>query len=580
MSPTLLAILALTPILTVGVFLVGFRWPASRAMPLCYITVCVLALAIWDLPGVQVAAASTKGFVIACSLLFIVFGAVLLLNTLEQCGAMAQIRRNFLSISPDRRIQAIIIAWLFGSFIEGAAGFGTPAALAVPLMVGLRFPPLAAVFAGMVIQSTPVSFGAAGTPILIGINTGLSGAGGDVVREYATQLGFAQGAEGWSDFLHFIGIRVALIHAVLGTLIPLLMVTLMTKFFGPSRSFRDGLAVAPFALFAAFSMTIPYLLTAIFLGPEFPSILGGLIGLAIVVFASSRGFLMPSAEKIWDFAPEDQWDASWTGTVIPHSDAQSDRPIGTFSAWMPYLMVAAILVATRVIPALKAFTVNTLSFTVPFAFDAGNPESGFFGTSLYQTVQPLYLPGMVFLLVSLIAFAYFKTFNGFTSGGYAKAWVSSARTMYRASPALLFAVAMVQVFINSGGGSHGYPDMPIALAEGAARLMGSAWPALAPMIGGLGAAVAGSNTVSNMMFSLFQFDVGVRIGMDPVWIVALQAIGGAAGNTICVHNVVAASAVVGLTGQEGAVIRKTCVVFFYYALTPGIVFWLFSDLLL
>ena len=87
--------------------------------------------------------------------------------------------------------------------------------------------------------------------------------------------------------------------------------------------------------------------------------------------------------------------------------------------------------------------------------------------------------------------------------------------------------------------------------------------------GGLGAFVAGSNTVSNMMFSLLQFGVGERIGVDPTWIVALQAVGGAAGNVICVHNVVAASAVVGLIGREGDVIRKTLMVFVYYALFAG-----------
>ncbi|NBR40151.1 MAG: L-lactate permease, partial [Alphaproteobacteria bacterium] len=84
-----------------------------------------------------------------------------------------------------------------------------------------------------------------------------------------------------------------------------------------------------------------------------------------------------------------------------------------------------------------------------------------------------------------------------------------------------------------------------------------------------GAFVAGSNTVSNMTFSLFQFGVGERIGVDPTWIVALQAVGGAAGNVICVHNVVAASAVVGLLGKEGLVIRKTLAVFVYYALLAG-----------
>ena len=143
--------------------------------------------------------------------------------------------------------------------------------------------------------------------------------------------------------------------------------------------------------------------------------------------------------------------------------------------------------------------------------------------------------------------------------------------MLQASVALIFTVPMVQVFINSAGGVGGYEKMPIALAEGVAALTGTAWPVFSPFIGGFGAFVAGSNTVSNMMFSLFQFGVGERIGVDPGWIVALQAVGGAAGNTICVHNVVAASAVVGLVGKEGAIIRKTLPVFCYYATIAGIV---------
>jgi lactate permease len=141
--------------------------------------------------------------------------------------------------------------------------------------------------------------------------------------------------------------------------------------------------------------------------------------------------------------------------------------------------------------------------------------------------------------------------------------------MVGASAALLFTVPMVQVFINSGGGAAGYDSMPIMLAEGVAAVTGSAWPLFAPLIGGLGAFVAGSNTVSNMMFSLFQFGVAERINVDPTWVVALQAVGGAAGNVICVHNVVAASAVVGLTGREGLVIRKTLLPFAYYVLLTG-----------
>ena len=164
----MLAILALLPIVVVAVLLVGLRWPASRVMPLSYVVAAALSYWVWRVSGWQVAAATLKGLVIAAELLFIVFGAILLLYTLDRSGALARIRVAFTALSPDRRVQAIIIGWLFGSFIEGASGFGTPAAVAVPLLVGLGFPALAAVVVGMTIQSTPVSFGAVGTPILVG----------------------------------------------------------------------------------------------------------------------------------------------------------------------------------------------------------------------------------------------------------------------------------------------------------------------------------------------------------------------------------------------------------------------------
>ena len=122
--------------------------------------------------------------------------------------------------------------------------------------------------------------------------------------------------------------------------------------------------------------------------------------------------------------------------------------------------------------------------------------------------------------------------------------------------ALVFTVPMVQVFFNSNGGVAGYDKMPIVLADGIASLAGGAYPLFAPLVGGFGSFVAVSNTISNMMFSLFQFEVGIRIGVDASWMVALQAVGGAAGNVICVHNVVAALVVVGLTGMEGCYPKK------------------------
>src|SRR6056300_365365 len=190
MSTGILALLSLLPIISVAVFLVMLRWPASRAMPISYVVAVLLSLFVWQIPFVKVMAASVNGLIDAIELIYIIFGAILLLNTLQESGAIQSIRKGFSDITPDRRIQVIIIAWLFGSFIEGSAGFGTPAAVAVPLMVGLGFPAMAAVVAGMIIQSTPVSFGAMGTPILVGVQTGLTGV--TAVADWAIAQGVVQ----------------------------------------------------------------------------------------------------------------------------------------------------------------------------------------------------------------------------------------------------------------------------------------------------------------------------------------------------------------------------------------------------
>jgi lactate permease len=550
MSTGVLALLSLLPIISVAVFLVMLRWPASRAMPICYIVAIALALGIWNVPAVKVFAASVHGLVEAFELIFIIFGAILLLNTLRESGAIRTIRKGFSDITPDRRVQVIIIAWLFGSFIEGSAGFGTPAAVAVPLMVGLGFPAMAAVVAGMIIQSTPVSFGAMGTPILTGVGTGL--ADDPAVLLFAEGLGM-----NYDQLLAYIATKVAFLHAIAGTFIPLIVASVMTRFFGKNKSFSEGLKIWKFALFAAFSMTVPYVLVAKFIGPAFPSLFGGGIGLLIVVTASKMGFLMPKEDEIWDFEDKSRWDPLWTGQVEVEDKAHEGKPMSLLMAWSPYVLVAFFLLLTRLpqLPFLAMLRSDTVTF---------NPAN-IFGTDISLNAQPFYSPAALFILVSLIVYV----MHGMDKTSYVAAWKASFKTILAAGAALVFTVPMVQVFLNSDGGAANLAAMPIVLAEGAATLAGSAWPFLSTFIGGMGAFVAGSNTVSNMMFSLFQFGVGERIGADPTWIVALQAVGGAAGNVICVHNVVAASAVAGLIGREGEVIRKTLPVFAYYALLLG-----------
>ncbi len=553
-------LISLAPIIVVAVFLVGLRWPAAKAMPLAYVAAVLVALFVWRLDLNQVAAASVKGLVVTSTLLYIIFGAILLLNTLSESGGLSVIRRGFTSISDDRRVQVIIIAWLFGSFIEGSAGFGTPAAVCVPLLVGLGFPAKSAVVSGMLIQCTPVSFGAVGTPILVGVKRGLEGSAS--VAAYASE----HQLQDWTELLPMIGAKVALLHAIAGTLIPLFVVIVMTRFFGQNRSIAEGLKIWKFALFASLSMTIPYVIIAHTLGPEFPSLLGSLIGLAIVVPAARRRVFLPPDES-WDFAESSRWDESWSGNVVVTLE-QPSRRISLAMAWLPYLMIALLLVLSRL--RFLPFASWLKSVTVPSQAEL---TAGVFGSSVdIAPVQPLYLPGSIFIVVCVLT-ALLHRMSGRSIG---RAVLRSGRMIVSASVALLFAVPMVQVFLHSDGGGAGLASMPDVLASGVSSVVGDLWPAFAPLIGGVGAFVAGSNTISNMMFSQFQFSVGQQIGADPIWIVALQAVGGAAGNVICVHNVVAACAVVGLVGKEGDVIRITVLVFIYYILVAAVLGLMFA----
>ena len=139
------ALLAFIPIVFCVVVMAAFNWPAKRAMPVTWLITAVLGYIFWDMELLSLTAYSIAGLFSSFEVLIIIFGAILVMNTLKMSGGMVAINNGFRSISPDARVQAVIIGFLFVSFIEAAAGFGTPAALAAPLMISLGFPPVAAV---------------------------------------------------------------------------------------------------------------------------------------------------------------------------------------------------------------------------------------------------------------------------------------------------------------------------------------------------------------------------------------------------------------------------------------------------
>ncbi|MGX9521659.1 L-lactate permease [Vibrio mediterranei] len=547
MSETLLALVAFSPIVVAAILLVGLNWPAKKAMPVAFGLTVIIALFAWDMSVTRVLASVFQGFGITVSVLWIVFGAIFLLNTLKHTGAITTIRNGFTDISPDRRVQAIIIAWCFGSFIEGASGFGTPAAIAAPLLVAIGFPALAAVLMGMMIQSTPVSFGAVGTPIIVGVNKGLD-------THNITESLVSHGAS-WDMYLQQITANVAIIHACVGTLMPVLMAMMLTRFFGKNRSWTEGLDILPFALFAGVAFTIPYALTGILLGPEFPSLIGGLVGLAIVVSAAKKGFLVPKSK--WDFESEDKWPSEWLGSLKMDLSESNGKPMSMAVAWLPYVLLAVILVASRVSSEFKGFLT---SVSLSFSNILGE-------TGISTAIQPLYLPGGILVFVALLA----VIIQSRSAKPLVAAFGESSKTLIGAGFVLVFTIPMVRVFINSGVNGADLASMPVTTANLASAMVGEAFPALSATIGALGAFIAGSNTVSNMMFSQFQFEVAQTLTISTTAVIALQAVGAAAGNMIAIHNVVAASATVGLLGREGLTLRRTVIPTFYYLVVTGLI---------
>lgn len=547
MSLTTQAFLALLPILTSAILLAGFRWSAKRTMPLAFIITIIIAVFIWGVPLIEVMASSLQGLFITFDILYIIFGAILLLNVLKYSGGITTIRNGFSNISTDRRIQVVIIVWLFGAFIEGAAGFGTPAAITAPLLLALGFPAMAAVMLGMMVQSTPVTFGAVGTPILVGVRGGLE-------NPEITSLLAANNLT-FQDYLQLITTNVAIIHTIVGTIMPLFMCMMMTRFFGANKSWKEGLEIFPFALFGGLAFTIPYMLTGIFLGPEFPSLLGALIGIAIVTFAARKKFLLP--KRNWDFPERESWPKSWMGRIdISNETVVNENKISLVKAWYPYLLVALLLVISR----LPQLPIKSILAGMKVEW------THILGTEISASSSPLYLPGTILIIVVFITYFLHKM----NLAQFNMAIKDSSKMIIGAGFVLVFTIPMVRIYINSGMNENELASMPLAMAEWVAGNVGQVWPLFSPSIGALGAFIAGSNTVSNLMFSLFQFGVAERLAISGALIVSLQAVGAAAGNMIAIHNVVAASATVGLLGQEGNILRKTIIPTVYYVLLAGI----------
>ena len=514
----MLALTAAIPIILTVALTVGLNMAAKKVLPIAWLSIVIIGLAYWEMDFQHVAAYTVMGFLSSFDVLFVIFGAILLMNTLNTAGSMKRIENMFNSISEDSRIQLVIIGFAFSAFIEGAAGFGTPAALCAPLLIGLGFPPPAAAISCLILNSTPVSFGAAGTPTnaaLAAISSELPAMGINV--------------DEWTLALSFL---TALSLCIGAFFIIFLVVGLVTKMFGKNKSFTDALPILPFCLFTALVYSAAALPIARYIGTELTSLTAAAVTIFILLGCARAGFLMP--KTIWRF--EDKKSST-------SAENKNAPQMSLFKAWLPYLFISLWLVLTR-IPQLGIKPVIQ-SFSVELHNLLGVSNAAW-------SFKFINNPGIVPFIPAVIIAIVIYGLNGEQISSIVKKSVNQCSGAFIA---LLFGFALVYVYRYSDANSAGFVSMLIAMASGMAELAGTNYFYVSPFIGTIGAFMFGSNTVSNVMFTALQFETARILDLPTLLIVALQNQGGAIGNMICINNIVAVCATTGISGVEGKLIR-------------------------
>ena len=505
-------------------FLVVLKMPAKKGMILSFLILFVGAFFIWDMDLMVLIASSLQGIHKALTILLILLGAMVLLNMLKNTGAIIRLNKGFKALSKDMRILAIILAFLFGGLLEGVSGFGAPVAVVGALMVALNFQPLTAAILVLIANSTPVPFGAVGTPIFVGLSN-------------LSELS--------SEELGNVAILVTKLDLFVGTFMPLLLVAVLVLSFGKKDKIKSIVEMAPWSLMIGLVYTLSAYLYATLVGPEFVSILAPITGLLVATVTCKLNFLIP--KHVWLDALDDS-----------REEAQIGGEMSLFKAWVPYILVVVTLLCTRIFPSIKEFTLTAIDLSWKHILGFENISGKW---------SLLYSPGTVLILVAFLTI--FIQNSNFAS--FKKACSTSFGQVRNTTLILFPTLALVQIFSNSWMNGSGYVSMPQFIATTMSSSFAESWIFLAPFIGMLGTFISGSGTVSNLTFAAIQNDVANIISLNPTLILAEQTLGAGVGHIICVNVVVSACTVVGLSGKEGIVIRKVLVPSLLYSFGIGLV---------
>ncbi len=431
---------------------------------------------------------------------WIIISAVFLFNITVKSGQFEVIKDFMASITPDRRLQALFIAFSFGSFLEGAAGFGAPVAISGAMLVGLGFNPLYAAGKCLIANTAPVAFGSVGTPILMASRMS------DIPELAISQM---------------VGRTLPL----LSLMIPFYLVVIMS-------GFKKSVEVMPAILVSGLSFSIVQWFTSNYMGPMLPDVLAGLASIFSLLLLLK--FWKP--KSIWRFSEEPD---NPIVSIIKYP------PLQILKAWSPFIIMTFFIVAWGLQPVKDLL--NSIAF---FKFEI----PGLNGSILKPDGTPLVIKAFEFNYLSasgsavVLATLISIPLIGISFKDSIKIFTSTLQQLI--FPIITIASIVGYAFVAN------YSGMSITMAFALAST-GILFPFFSPILGWLGVFLTGSDTSANALFSKIQSTTADSLGFDPVVAVSANASGGVTGKMISPQSIAVGAAAVGLVGKEADLFRFT-----------------------
>jgi lactate permease len=550
-SLALSALVAAIPLVTLFVLLGALRVKAWLAGLISLAVALVLAIVAFRMPVGQAVLSASEGAAFGFfPILWVVINAIWVYNLTVATGHFDVLRRSFEKVSPDQRIQAILIAFCFGALLEALAGFGTPVAITVSMMMALGFQPMKAAAVSLIANTAPVAFGALATPIvtLATVTSGVS----DDPRLTVDTLGAMAGRQ----------------TPILAAFVPLVLVLVVDGKRGLRDTWREALAgglafgLAQFVAANYISVPLTDIVAALVAAaavvamvrmrkPTYEPVTAGTVagGGAGIVAAGSGG--TRGRGGVGATAGEELGDAPGSQSPRdPHAPAVGDRPVVDDSpaevvkAYAPYGIVIVIFALANLGPVKAALAQAPWTITFPWpglnVFAAGSTEEL---ASTTFSFGWLAAAGTLMIIAGILTMLVLRI----SPGRGLKAYVDTYRELKWAIVTVMAVLALAYVLNQSGMTTH----LGRLLAE-----TGAFFAFLSPILGWIGVAVTGSDTSANALFGALQVQTAAGAGLDPVLLAAANSSGGVMGKMVSPQNLAIAAAAVGMAGQEGELFRK------------------------